>query len=195
MKSPNSIRQNTIVYGGAFNPPTIAHEQILRRTVEFAERNHADIWLLPSGSRRDKDIDTTDTRRIELLQALVRDVASRTVKVIINTDELQRDEHTETIDTVRAFDERYPRRDFRWVFGSDSYGTMETWNDGVWMKENLHMLIIERPGYPVGDSGSNVAILAVPELDVSSTEVRRRMNCGEDYSELVGASVLRLLTK
>lgn len=195
MKYQNEISQNTVIYGGAFNPPTVAHEQILRAVADHASRTDADVWLLPSGTRRDKSIDVPDVRRLQLLQALVRDVASRTVRIAINTDELRQVQPIETIDTVRRFEQNYPHRNFTWVFGSDSYDTMDDWHEGVWMQQNLSMLVIERPGYPVAHAGNNVSRLSMPELEVSSTEVRRRMACGKDYSQLVGAAVLEVLAK
>jgi nicotinic acid mononucleotide adenylyltransferase len=37
-----SMKQ-AIIYGGAFNPPTLAHHAILQACFDFAQKNHADL--------------------------------------------------------------------------------------------------------------------------------------------------------
>ena len=36
-------QKESVVYGGAFNPPTRAHEQILQACVEYADEMHGDV--------------------------------------------------------------------------------------------------------------------------------------------------------
>lgn len=187
--------QETIIYGGAFNPPTLAHQAILQACVDYAEPRAADVWLLPSASRRDKDIAVSRERRIALCEALCQDIVKRTVTIATNTAELDRDRPTETYDTVRELAASHEDRSFTWVFGSDSVATMRDWNSGEWLYDNLSMLVIERPGSPVFQLGAQAARLEVMTGDVSSTELRRRIAAGEPYDELVGKSVAGLLEK
>ena len=186
-------RQETIIYGGAFNPPTVAHQQILQSCVEYAESIDGDVWLLPSASRADKEIDVSVAKRIQLCKALARDVVSESVDVRVETSELIRGVQTETYDTVREFDAKYPDRYFRWVFGADSVNTMDKWHHGEWMKEHLPMLIVERQGYKVQRLGANATRLAVTPFATSSTEVRRKIANGESYRNLVSEGVEQIL--
>ncbi|MCA9338459.1 hypothetical protein KC949_02780 [Candidatus Saccharibacteria bacterium] len=103
MKRQPETPKNTIIYGGAFNPPTVAHLNVLQACVDYGEQVNGDVWLLPSGSRQDKNIDVPLERRLELVNALARDAVTRTVNIAIRDDELMRAEHTETIDTVQYF--------------------------------------------------------------------------------------------
>ena len=48
--------RQTILYGGAFNPPTVAHATIVKGLAEIARHQDADLWLMPSGERHDKMI-------------------------------------------------------------------------------------------------------------------------------------------
>ncbi len=185
--------KNTIIYGGAFNPPTRAHQAILQACVEHAELSDADVWLLPSGNRLDKSIDTTRERRLEMLQALAGDVVSRNVAITIRETELDRTEQTETYDTVQEFNSAYPDRHFTWVFGSDSVETMPEWHGGEWMMDHLSMLIVNRPGSPIAALGRYASILPVETINISSTEVRRRMADHLSVENLVSPSVLECL--
>lgn len=51
-----SNRPETIIYGGAFNPPTLSHVAILQAVLEFAEPTQSEVWVMPSGTRLDKAI-------------------------------------------------------------------------------------------------------------------------------------------
>lgn len=185
--------KNTIIYGGAFNPPTRAHQAILQACVEHAEVAQADIWLLPSGNRSDKSIDVSRERRIEMLHALASDVVSRNVTITIQETELDRTEQTETYDTVQEFNDTYPDRRFAWVFGSDSVETMPQWHGGEWMMNHLSMLIINRPGSSVAALGRYATVLPVETIDTSSSEVRARMAQHLPIETLVSPSVLKCL--
>ncbi len=81
-------KKETVLFGGAFNPPTRAHEAILQACVEYAEPRAADVWVVPSASRADKTIETSRELRLEYCQALTRDVLRRTVQIDVQMMEL-----------------------------------------------------------------------------------------------------------
>lgn len=189
----SDTQKNTIIYGGAFNPPTRAHQAILQACVERAEILDADIWLLPSGNRTDKKIDTSRERRIQMVQALASDVLRRGVEIVIQETELDRTVQTETYDTVQAFNDAFPDRCFTWVFGSDSVATMPKWHGGEWMMSHLAMLVVNRPGSPINTLGQFATILPVETINTSSTEVRKRIADHLPIENLVSPSVLQCL--
>lgn len=186
--------KKTIIYGGAFNPPTLAHQTIVQACVDYAEPRGADVWLLPSASRKDKNIPVPKEYRLELIQALLDDVQVRTVSVAVHTLELDHPEPTETFRTVRTLERFYPDRQFVWVFGSDSLASMSTWRHGDWLLKHLPILTVQRDTLPYPLPG-NSQPLGVATSRLSSTEVRRRLTTGEAYDDLVGRSVGALLAK
>lgn len=186
-------QRETVIYGGAFNPPTRAHQAIVQACVEYAEPKNADVWLLPSASRTDKQIEVAFERRIELCEALLADVMTRTVEVHVEPMELNRGVQTETYDTVRELEQLYPDRHFTWVFGADSVATMHTWDHGKWLQEELSMLVINRPGVVMQQLGNHATHLAVDAGPFSSTALRQRIHDGDPFDDLVGESVYRLL--
>lgn len=185
--------KKTIIYGGAFNPPTIAHEIILSACADYARKINADLWVMPSGNRFDKEIFSDRSTRIKYVKAMISDVKVNDVKIKTITNELDRSKVTETYDTVQELSKKYPTRSFVWVFGADSVNTMPTWDNGEWLLDNLDMLIIERSGCSMKTLAKKASILNVITPDVSSTEVRRRLSAGETVGDLVGKSVKRLL--
>lgn len=189
----HETRKDTIIYGGAFNPPTRAHQAILQACVDHAEQSNADVWILPSGNRTDKTIERSREDRLRMLDALINDVISRTVSINVDTSELDKTERTETFDTVLHFDQSYPDRKFIWVFGSDSVQTMPDWDMGEWLVNNLPMLVVERPGTPITELGRYATRLPVDTIETSSTEVRNRLAAHQPVDDLVTPSVLSCL--
>jgi nicotinate-nucleotide adenylyltransferase len=184
---------DTIIYGGAFNPPTRAHNAILQACVDHAETIEADVWLLPSGNRSDKTIEKAREDRLRMIEAMRRDVVKRTVQIDIETCELDRTVEVETIDTVDELHEAHPDRNFIWVFGADSVATMESWKDGERLKRELAMLVIARPGFELDDIPGNMTQITLEPMDVSSTLVRARLAAHEPIDDLVTPTVLAWL--
>ena len=66
--------KQAIIYGGAFNPPTLAHQEIMQQCVSIAKKMTAEVWVLPSGDRADKKIEGSIGNRLQLVEALCRSV-------------------------------------------------------------------------------------------------------------------------
>lgn len=186
-------QKETIVYGGAFNPPTEAHRLILQACIDRAEKTGADVWVMPCGNRPHKTIDTPQDTRMHYIEALVNDVDWRSVGGCIETTELDRDLQVETYDLAMIMNEMYSDRKFVWVFGTDSIVTIDRWKEGAWLKDNLPMLIVERPGSPMPELGRNASVLDIEPSAISSTEVRNRLAIDEPVDHLVTPSVLEHL--
>lgn len=187
-------KKPTIIFGGAFNPPTVAHEAMLQACVQTAQNLGADIWILPSGERTDKSIGVALERRIKYIEAMIADVSTNGIEVSINRYELEKGGMINTYDTARYFEEAHPDRSFIWVFGADSMVTMRQWPGGDWLMESTDKIVFERDGIDCADFKRVRALCRVDAKGVSSTELRRRLSEGEDYRQLVGAAVYALLS-
>lgn len=186
--------KGTIIYGGAFNPPTLAHVAILKACFEYAEVHEADVWVMPSGNRLDKTIPTSRDRRLDYIDALIADAARDDRDVAtIEMGELDRIVPVETSDTVAELRAAHPERDFTFVFGADSTETMADWKDGAELLESLSMLVVEREGSRINPLARHAVRLNVTTPEVSSTIVRAQMACHGTVSGLVSPSVERLI--
>ena len=186
-------RIETIIYGGAFNPPTLAHLAILQACIVYARPISADVWIMPSGDRVDKPIGVNPARRLEYITAMIADSDTEEVRVHVLTTELERTLAVETSDTVLELEESYPDRQFTWVFGADSTETMAEWQNGDWLLENLTMLVVNRVGHQINPLAKRALALTVPTINVSSTLVRQRLEADQDVTPFVSPSVLTLL--
>lgn len=195
MKNPETAHQRleTIVYGGAFNPPTLAHLAILQACIDYARPRGADVWIMPSGVRTDKPDAIDHQKRLTYVHAMVDDVNTDGVTTYIYTKELERTIPVETFDTVLELDDEYPEREFTWVFGADSTETMADWREGEWLLENLSMLVLERDGHTINPLAKRATALTIPHFTISSTDVRNGLAEGKDVSQLVSPRIHSLI--
>jgi nicotinic acid mononucleotide adenylyltransferase len=81
-------KTTTIIYGGAFNPPTLAHKAILEACAKVAKRHNGEVWVMPSGDRTDKEIPVSRDTRMTYIDALIRDIDARDIPITVTTIEL-----------------------------------------------------------------------------------------------------------
>lgn len=188
------MSRKAIIFGGALNPPTRAHAQILQETINFAKATNQEVWLLPSGSRTDKTITTTNELRLQYLECLILDVETYDVPIKIETMELYREHDVETYDTVIELNEKYEEYNFTWVFGADSTETMNQWKKGTWLLEHLQMLLINRAGSKINPNCQHYRTLTIETPDISSTLLRACLEAKQNYEYLVTPHVYKTLT-
>jgi nicotinate-nucleotide adenylyltransferase len=186
-------KRETIVYGGAFNPPTLAHKAILEACLSYAETQKAEVWVMPSGDRLDKSIATSRERRLAYVAAMIMSVEASPITPKVVTTELDRTVMVETYDTVKELEAEYPDRTFTFVFGADSTETMASWKNGEELLEDLSMIVVERAGSIVNPMARRAVMLEVETPNVSSTLVRERLAAGMPVDDLVAAPVALLL--
>ena len=185
--------KETIIYGGAFNPPTLAHLAILNSCIEYAQINEADVWVLPSGDRTDKTIATPRETRMAYVEAMIEDADVSAFETQVVSTELDREVLIETYDTVKELQREHPDRNFTFVFGADSTETMASWKGGEELLETLSMLLVSRPGSVINPMARHAVRMNVHTPDTSSTQVRALIAEGATVDHLVGRSVAQLL--
>jgi nicotinate-nucleotide adenylyltransferase len=153
------------------------------------------VWVMPSGDRTDKEIPVSRDTRMTYIDALIRDIDEHDIPIIVTTIELDGIAPVETFDTVTTLESLYPERKFIWVFGADSTQTMNDWKNGQWLLDNLLMLVVERAGSLISDKVRYAETMSVRTVEVSSTEVRRRIVSGEPIHELVSAAVHQVINQ
>lgn len=83
-----------------------------------------------------------------------------------------------TVDTLRHASLLYPERDFILVIGGDNLDIFEEWKEYEYLLRNYDIIVYPRPGatnrIPVG--WSRVIMLEAPLMDISSTELREKLN-------------------
>ena len=106
--------------------------------------------------------------------------------------ELDRDGPTYTIDTVEELVN--PDRELTLVMGSDVAATLDSWHRVDELRKLVTLAIVDRDDATVPDpEGWRVVRVSVPRMQLSSTDLRRRVAAGAPIDFLVPMPAVRVL--
>lgn len=173
----------TGILGGTFDPIHVAH----LHTAECAlhQLGLDRVLIIPAGDpwqKSGRDV-TAGKHRLEMCRLAIEGVDG----LEVDLRELDRDGPTYTIETLGTFP---PDEELFLILGSDSLGGIETWQSWEEVVGRVSIVEAPRPGTPVGVGAPHGAIqLEMGLLEVSSTDIRRRIAKGKPYRYLVTAPV------
>lgn len=170
----------TGLFGSIFDPPHNGHVAVVR-----CARDHFDLdrlVVLVVADPGHKAVATDATDRLAL------------ARLAFPAEEVELDPYERTVDMLRArrFD------DPLFLVGADEFCDFLDWKDPDGVLELARLGVATRPGYPRDRLDRVLAELERPDrvdffdiepLDVSSSEIRRRVAAGEPVDGLVPAAV------
>ena len=179
------------VFGGSFDPPHLAHLALARVARDALALNEV-LWL-PVGQPWKKGGRTcaSGVQRAEMVRLLIGGEHGFTV----DPRELHRPGPSYTADTLRELAAEYPGAALFLVIGADQLSRLDTWYDSGEIIRLSTLAVAAREGQevqpPASWAGHPLAWreLPLPRIDISATEVRRRLAAGEPVSPLVGEAV------
>lgn len=159
------------IFGGSFNPVHNGHVGIAKAAISDLSLDR--LIVIPAAASPfkvgDRQLLDAATRLM-----LVRAAFNGIEKVEIDDREISRGGVSYSIDTVRALSAENPGAEFVFIIGEDSVEGLPRWKDYDTLK-------------------TLCTFHAYPRTPESSTEIRRRMEAGEDYSALVPEAVALFL--
>lgn len=173
------------MYGGAFNPPTIAHHQIM---IHLKKMYPSDtLIIVPVGDHYNKPSLVSFTHRKNMIHLL--DASLQIIDV---------EQHTPfkgTLNTLKYL-EKIHKNKVGFVIGADQLETIHTWISYETLLKNHEMLIMKRPHYDMSKYEhllkTHHATYRVIDLnlDVSSTSFRTQKN-----EHVLNKNVLKYIQK
>jgi len=170
--------------GGTFDPPHLGHLLIAEQAREQLELD--EIWFLPAAIPPHKAGFSDATHRIEMTRLAIEDDAAFRLDLI----EFERDEPSYTVETMRRLRERYPDHTFFFLIGADSLDALERWADYETLVRLVTFGAVARPGsrYRIPPD-ADVRTIDMPQLEISSTDLRERVKRRKSIKYLVPAAV------
>ena len=169
--------KRTGIYGGSFNPIHLGHVCLAKALSESGLVN--EMWLLVSPQNPFKVDEQLldDEKRLQLARLAVRDVPG--VEVCDREFFLPRPSYMHN--TLQALSQEHPDREFVLVIGADNWERFPAWYRSQDILSDYSIIIYPRPGYTLQDVPQGVTIADTPLLDISSTEIRNRIQNQPDY--------------
>lgn len=182
--------------GGSFNPIHYGH---LRCAAAVAETCGFDrVVLIPSSQpphKQSADLAPADDRL-----AMCRLVAERDPLFEVNDLELRRSGPSYTFDTVKQLQAAGWGR-VSWMIGADMLLYLPKWYRAEELLEEVDFLVVARPGWVIDWSGLPTAfqklsqrVVEAPLVEISATDIRRRVRAGESIEKLTPPAVVQYIT-
>jgi nicotinate-nucleotide adenylyltransferase len=178
--------------GGTFDPPHNGHvatAAIVRHALALDE-----VWMVVANVPWQKTASrsvTPASDRLAMTEAAVAGVAGVSVSAL----EIERGGDSYTADTLAALRADRRHRDLLVIVGADAAAGLPTWDRAEEVRTGCTLVLVDRPGLvaPPLPEGWDFVRVGVPRIDVSSTDLRRRVRAGEPIDGLVPPAVRALI--
>ena len=178
--------------GGTFDPIHVGH------LVAASDTRHAlalDVVLLVVANRPWQKVGSRDVTpagdRLAVVEAAVGGVEG----VEASSIEIERGGDSYTVDTMRELAERHPGAELFLVVGADVVHELDTWVRVEELRELCDLAVVNRPGSdrPPEVDGWTAHHVEIPALDVSGSDIRRRLAEGRPIDFLVPAAAVHCI--
>jgi nicotinate-nucleotide adenylyltransferase len=179
------------VFGGAFDPPHVAHVALARAAVEQLRLDELRIFPTGQAWHRSQAL-TAPEHRLALAQLAFGGLP----RTVIDDRELRRPGPTYTIDTLRELKAEQPAAQLFLVMGEDQAVALTRWREWEAILQLAIICVAARPlaemppGAPSGlPAQAELRLLRLPSMPESATEVRGRVTQGDGIAHLVPPGV------
>ena len=180
------------IFGGTFDPPHVGH---LVAAVNVRHALRLDRVLLTVSHRPWQKVGSRRLSPAPDRLAMVAAAVEGVDGVEPSDLELRRGGDSFTADTVGELLDAEPSRRLFVIVGRDAAAGMPTWERIDEVRERATLVVVERPGadhaLPTGWAFERVE---VPRLEVSSTDLRRRVVDGRPLDFLVPEGAISVLS-
>ncbi len=175
------------IFGGTFNPVHLGHLLLAETAREALSLDR--VLFIPTRQpphKPAKDLWPAHVR-LALLELAVRDHPA----FIVSDIELQREGPSYSIDTVRALRRQLPQAKLFLLLGEDMLKVKWlAWDE---LKRLCTVVAARRPGGTPARKERRLQWLAMPQVEIASSEIRKRLKAGRSIRYLVPTAVERYL--
>lgn len=173
------------LFGGTFDPPHIGHLVLADQVKHIVELDEVVFMVAnqPWQKEGTRKITPAETR-VALATVALESADGLSVSDL----ELQMGGESYTINTVAALKDRYSKLghtiDVHVIVGSDAAAGLNTWHDYQLLREMVEVVVVNRPGGHGVAPGWRTRHIAIPPLDISSTQLRASIRAGRSVRYL-----------
>ena len=183
--APNAS-QRLGVFGGAFDPPHVAHVALAQAALEQLQLDQLRIFPTGQAWHKARVMSATEHRL-----AMTRLAFGQLPRTVIDERELHRPGPTYTIDTLRELKAEHPAAQLFLVMGEDQAVSLARWHEWEAILELAVICMAARASaqtsaaQPALPARAQVRLLQLPNMPESATEVRERAAAGTGIAHLV----------
>jgi nicotinate-nucleotide adenylyltransferase len=175
------------VFGGTFDPPHIGH---LVAAVDAQRALDLDVVLLVVANVPWQKVESRQISAAGDRLALVEAAVADTPFLEVSDLEIRRGGASYTADTLAELQAAEPEAELFVIVGHDAAAGFTTWERFEEVAERATLVVVDRPGTPTPvDPRFDWVRVDIPELEISSTELRERVAEGRSIRFLTPPQV------
>ncbi len=187
----------TAIIGGSFNPPHIGHIHLINQVLRSTDFTRIILVPLHTPNHKSVENEIDPQHRVNMVRLLAENIP---VGCIVDSCEIERGGISYTYDTVKEILGRYEdTNEIGIIIGDDLLSGLVEWNRFDLLKEIASFLVVRRESDSldvlemidkIRKNRVSIELLTNRIVEVSSSEIRRRIEAGEDASRLLPLNVL-----
>jgi len=181
------------LFGGSFDPVHLGHVMMARAALE--ELRLVRLYIIPAAQSPFKPDQppAPAAARVQLLRLAF----DGQTNCEIDTQELEREGVSFTIDTVRGYAERLEGVELFCLIGADHVPTLPQWREAEALAPLVTFVVVPRPGEPVADFPEPFRglVLHGQPMEISASDIRQRLRDGKKIDHLTPSRVAEELQK
>ena len=172
-------------FGGSFNPPTYAHINIAKMSIE--KFNLDAVYFVPVGNLYNKPSLIDENNRYKMLELICDD------KIKVENIELGRKEPLNTLQAFELIEQKYKNTENYYIMGADNFEKLPTWKNAKELIENYKYIIFERNGSNsksmidaqelLKQNRDNFKFLSVEQYSNISSGIIRKLIQNQNYED------------
>lgn len=183
------------VFGGAFDPPHLAHVALARAALEQLQLD--ELIVFPTGDAWHK---SNVLSPAEHRLAMARIAFGELPRTVIDDRETRRPGPTYTVDTLRELKAQMPQAELFLIIGEDQAVSLTRWREWQAIPALATICMAARASTDADapralPSEVELKLLRLPEMPESATEVRERVAAHEGIDHLVPPGVARYIDR
>ncbi len=179
------------LFFGSFNPVHIGHMIIANFMASQTDLHQVWMVVSPQNPLKNKNTLARDRDRLHLVRLAIGD----NLKLRASDIEFDLPKPSYTIDTLTYLKEKFPDKEFVLIMGGDNLGTLHKWKNYELILKDYEVYVYSRPSYVLGELESHpkVKILKAPQMDISSSYIRKCISEGQSVQYLIPEPVFEYI--
>ena len=183
---------NIGLFGGSFNPIHNGHVRLAKALLQEAGLDEVWFMVSPQNPFKQNQQLLDDNKRFRLVQIALKDEPH--LKACNFEFNLPKPSYT--WNTLQALQEAYPEDQFTILIGGDNWAAFDKWYRYEDILQRYPIVVYPREGSEVTGfefQVPNIKIVKTPLINISSTQIRQRIQAGKSVRGLVPTGVAMVL--
>ena len=198
----SEMKKRVGIMGGTFNPIHLGH--LIIAEAAYEAYNLDEVLFVPSGVSYMKDqSEILDAKkRVHMTGLAIED----NPHFALSTIEIDRDGNSYSYETLETLRKQNPNTEYYFLVGADTLFALETWKHPEILLPSCTILVAVRNGVPMEKMqeqasylekkfGGSIKLLTTPNIEISSTDIRKRLAENRNVKYFLPDSVLDFINK